>query len=247
MAKPSAMGNPNQALITGRTAYVYDGTDLRPLRGDTNGSITIGAGTAAAGTVAVSNIETIETELKAAATVAASTQALSSTISVVGFKRATFFIDHGRAATAAFGTNGTEYRVEISSTATGNHQWRAMTAISAGSAVCGSGASSSDCAAGTTLVTITSATAMVSGDIICFTSGTIEWVRAVAVTGTASFNVQDATTYAHVSATGMFGGGEHFVLGLDMSAATRARVVINNNASGTTQPIVSRIGCITVK
>lgn len=244
---PKPRGNKNQVLTTGRLAYGSDGTDDIVIRTDANGNIILGAGTASAGTVAVSNTETIETELFAAASVAASSQALSSTISFAGVKKAIIFIDHARSATAAFGTNGTEYRIEVSQKATGNETWRPIASVLASSAVCASAAASSDCAAGTTLVTITSGTAMTRGDIICFTSGTIEWVRATAVTGTASFAVQDATTYGHASATGLFGGAEHFALTLNTESVTRGRVVVNNNASGTTIAVFSRIACITEK
>src|SRR3990167_6709284 len=194
----------NQVLNTGRKGYVWDGTNWQPAKGGADGGTVLGAGTAAAGTVAVSNIETIQTELYAAASLAASAQAVSSVLSVVGIKHATILIDHSRAATASFGTNGTEYRVEVSAQSANNDTWRPIASVLASSAVAASAAASSDAAAGTTVVNITSGTAMARGDIICFTSGTIEWVRAVSVSGTASFTVQDATRYGHASATGMF-------------------------------------------
>ncbi len=235
MSKPSGMGNVNQTLITGRTTYVYDGTDLRPTRGDTDGNIKVSA------------VKTVETELRAAAAIAASTQALSSVLDLAGIKKATFIIDHARGNTVAFTDPGTEYRIETSAKATGNDAWAAMTTWSASSAACSSAAASSDCAAGTTIVKITSGTAMVASGWICFTSGTIEWVKPVAVSGTASFTVQDATTYAHVSATGMFSGAEKFVVSIDAEPHIRARVVTNNNASASTNPIFNRISCITEK
>lgn len=234
----------------GKIIYLTDGTNFFPVEASTAANSTmarlvLGASTANIGDIDVLNTETILTELRAAGTLAASTVVLSSTISVAGVKRATVFIDHSRAATAAFTTNGTEYRVDISQKASGNDTWRALASVLASSAVAASAAASSDCAAGTTLVTITSGTAIPANDNICFTSGTIEWVRSTIATGTASFNIIDGTTYGHASATGLFGSAEHFVVSLNLEAATRLRVVINNQASAGTQPIVSRIACIT--
>lgn len=193
----------------------------------------------------VRNTETIQTDLLTAQTIAASTNVLSSTVSVVGVKQALIQIYHSRAATAAFGTNGTEYRIEVSAASSGNDSWNPIASVLCASAVAASAAASSNCAAGTTLVTITSGTAMPSNDWICFTSGTIEWVRSTTATGTASFNVLDATTYGHESATGIFGSAEKFALTLNLEAVTRMRAVVNNLASGTTNPVASRITLIT--
>jgi len=228
----------------GRTPYTGDGDDMFDETADAMKTVAV-ASTASAGTVAVSNTETIETELIAAASVAASLQIVSSTLSVVGVKRGTFIIDHAKANTAAFTTNGPEYRIEVSAESANNDTWRPIASLVAGSAVAASAAASSDVAIGTSLVKITSGTAMVLGDIICFTSGTIEWTRATAVTGTASFNVQDATRFDHASDTGIFGGGEHFVVSADLEAVTRVRVIVNNNNSSGTQPIVARAALIT--
>jgi hypothetical protein len=224
--------NRDQVMAQGNAIFVIaaDG-HFYPLAGNTAGAASLN----------VLNTETIQTPLLAAQTIAASTNVLSSTVSVIGVKSVLLFIDHARAATAAFGTNGTEYRVEVSEQATGNDTWSPIASVLCASAVCNSAASSSDCAAGTTLITITSGTAMPTTGYTVFTSGTIEWVQPTIATGTASFNVLDATRYAHVSATGIFSGGEKFVMNLDVEAATRMRVVVNNIASATTQPIASRI------
>lgn len=199
------------------------------------------------GNLGATNIETIQPDLITAQTIAASTNVLSSVVSMVGVKKALIQVYHARAATAAFTTNGTEYRIEVSAASSGNDTWTPIASILCASAVCNSAASSADCAAGTTLVTITSGTAMPITDYTVFTSGTIEWVKPTVATGTASFNILDATTYAHVSATGIFSGGEKSPFTLDVSAATRLRAVVNNIASSGTQPIASRVTLITVK
>ena len=240
MPFPQDKGQPNKVENLGKIIYFGDGSIFYPGLARVSGS-------SAVQRVDVENTETIETDLLAAQTIAASASVISSVVSVVGVKKASVLIFHSRAATAAFGTNGTEYRVEISAQSSGNEAWQPLASVLASSAVAASAAASSDCAAGTTLVTITSGTAIAARDIICFTSGTIEWVRSTVATGTASFNVLDATTYGHASATGIFSSGEIFPLTFNLESATRLRAVVNNLASGTTQPIASRIALITAK
>lgn len=235
---PNGIGDVNHALIQGRIAYgkEYTSGSTYPIAVNTAGVL---AG------IATTISKTIQTELFAAASVAASTVVLSSTLDVSSIKSALIFIDHGRAATAGFTTNGTEYMVQVSQQAANNDTWRTLASFLAGSAVAASAAASSDCAAGTTLLTITSGTALPANDNIVFSAATIEWVRSTTATGTASVNLLDATRYGHASATGLFAGAEHFTANLNLQAATRLRVVINNRASAGTQPIVARVAAIT--
>src|SRR3990167_2272964 len=185
MPYPQTKGQADKTENLGKIIYAGDGTNFYPIKGNriSGSSIILELDTL--------NTENIQTDLLTAQTIAASTNVLSSTVSVVGVKRATAFIFHSRAATAGFGVNGTEYRIEVSAQSSGNETWQPIASVLCGSAVCNSAAASSDCAAGTNLITITSGTAMPARDIICFTSGTIEWVRSTSAIGTASFNVLD--------------------------------------------------------
>ena len=231
MAEKSA--GTNEVLFQGRKLYAHDGTNWRPVLSNTAGAISAAPFT-----------KTIQTELFAAATVAASTQATSSILDLTNVKRATIFIDHGRAGSAAFGTNGTEYRLEVSERASGNDTWRPFTTVLASSAGAATLASSGTHAAGAGTITILSGTAAVADAQYLFTTGTIEWIRSTTVSGTASFTLVDALTYAHGAGT-ISAGAEFFPMNVNVEAVTRARVQINNNASGTTQAIYSRIAAIT--
>lgn len=231
MSNPNGIGKDNACLQHGRISYGMSGTTAVAIKVDADGGLGL--------------TKTIQTDLISAQTIAASTNVISAATSITGVKKAAIHIFHGRASTAAFTTNGTEYRVEVSAQSSGNEAWQPLVSVLCSSTVCSSAAASSNCAAGTTLVTITSGTAMSANDIICFTSGTIEWVRSTVATGTASFNVLDATTYSHASATGMFGSGEFFPLTLNLEAAVRLRAVVNNIASAGTLPIASRVALIT--
>ena len=227
--------NPNNDLIHGRTAFGFDGTNTAPLKVNISSSL---------GILSTEPVKTIQTELFAAASVAASTQAISSTLSVASVKQATFFIFHGRSGSAAFGTNGTEYRIEGSAVSAGNDSWLPLASVLASSAVAATLASSGTHNAGTTVITILSGTAAVANSLYLFQTGTLEWMRSVSVSGTASLTILDGLTNAHAAGT-ISAEAELFPLSLNLESVTRVRAVINNNASGTTQAIAARIACIT--
>lgn len=231
-------GNKDQTLPTGRLAYgkASDG-HFYPITVDANGKILSG-----------SIVKAIQTEPLAFTAIAASTQGKSSVVALTNVLKATFFIDHGRAVTAGFGTNGPVYRIQVSEKASGNDTWRAATTFTAGSAACSSALSSGDVAAGTTVITILSGTAFVLADTVLWANvaaGSAEWATVVAVSGTATFTIRDATTNAQGSTIVITNKAEHFVYTLDAEGVTRARVIVDNNASGTTQNIWSRVACIT--
>ena len=241
-------GQKDQSLITGRIAYGYDGINAYPLLVDTSGRPILGASTAAIGKVDVRVTETIQTELLAIQSIAASTNVASTVLSLIGVKKATFFIDHARAGSAAFGTNGTEYRIEVSQKASGNETWVPVASVIAGSAVAMTCASSGNYAIGAGTITILSGTALVLGDRYFWINGTAsscEWMKVSAISGTASFNILDPLTNAQVAASTIVGGAERWPLLIDTETLTRVRVIVNNNASGTTQAIYSRVACIT--
>lgn len=238
---PAQKGAKNQDLIAGRIAYGSDGADTWAIRAAT----TEASSTAATPFFRPYPEKTIQTELYAAASLAASSQATSAVLSLVGIKKATVFIDHGRAATAAFGTQGTEYRVEASQQAANNDTWRPLASVVAGSAAALL-VSHTAIAAADTIITVTSGTSIPTrGDKVMAITGTVEWMQVLSVSGTASFTVEDAVRYAHAAAGSIYSQAEQFALVLGTEAITRLRVRINNNASGTTQAIYSRIACIT--
>jgi len=231
MAYPQDKGQTNKVHNTGEIIYGGDGTNFYPIYVNSAGNQVK---------------KTVQTELFAAASVAASSQVASTILDLTSIKKATVFIDHGRSASAAFGTNGTEYKIQVSMAATATNQWRTLASVSAASAVCMTAAASSNVAVGATTVVILSGTAVVAGDIMVWPSGTIEWFTVKVPTGTASFTTADAVDFAHAAASAaIIGGGEHFAVSLDVAAATRLRVFINNLASGTTQTVYSRVACIT--
>ena len=238
-------GDKNHDLLTGRMGYGFDGTDSWPLKAGT----TDASSTLATLAVDVQPVKAIQTELLAITSIAASTQQASTILSLTGIKKAAIFIDHGRGAVTAFGTNGTEYRVEVSEKASGNDTWRSLASVLAGSTVALAVASSGAVGAGTTVVTILSGTAVAAGDIVFWantaSAASCEWAKVVAISGTASFTIQDGITNTQAAAHTIYTQGEEFALALDVAAATRMRVIVNNNASGTTYAVYSRIACIT--
>jgi hypothetical protein len=232
-------GTKDLVLQTGRVAYgkASDG-HLYPFLVDSSGNALQGIA------------KTIQTELLAITLVAASTQQKSSVIDLTGTKRVTVFIDHARGATTAFGTQGTEYRIQVSEKAAGNDTWRTLAAPAAEATACLAIASSTAVAAGTTVVTITSGTSQAAlGDVVFWantaSAGSSEWAKVVAISGTATFTVLDGLTNTQAAAHTIYTKGEMFVYTIDASALMRMRVIVNNNASGTTLAVYSRIAAIT--
>ena len=243
---PGQKAQKNQDLITGRIAYGYDGTDTWPVKANT----TDVSSSAAVLSVDVVPVKTIETELVAQTAIAASAQLVSTVFSLVGIKKVNVFIDHARAGSAAFTVQGTEYRVEGSQKASGNDTWRSIVSVVASSAVAQTCAASGGYAAGAGTITILSGTALVLGDTYYWLNGAAassEWMKVTALTGTASFNILDGLTNAQAAASAIVGKAEQWVLVLDVEALTRMRVIVNNNASATTQAIYSRVAVITEK
>ena len=249
---PRGAGNKDQVLQTGRLAYGDDGTNFRVIRTDSSGNIILGAGTANIGDIDVLATKTIQTELFVCATVAASTQATSTVLDVSTIKKATVFISHGRSNTVAFGTQGTEYRIEGSERAAGNDTWHVLASLVCASTACLAVAASADVAAAGTTVVVTSGTSIPTRGDLVFWANTVaasssEWMRTLAVTGTASFTIEEGLTVGQDSDTNIFTQAQREVFLLDVEGLTRVRVKINNNASGTTQQVYSRIACITEK
>ena len=238
MSYPQDKGQTDKVHNTGEIIYGGDGTNFYPIRVLTDGYLD------------TRPRETIQTELLACQSVAASTQVTSSVLSVAGVLKAAIFIDHGRASTAAFGTQGTEYRVEGSAQSSGNDTWRPLASVVAASAACLAVAASADVAASGTTVVVTSGTSIPSRGNIVFWANTVsaassEWMKVLSVSGTASFVIEDGLTRGQDSDTNIFTQAEQFVLLFDVEPITRLRVRVNNNASGTTLAVYSRVGCIT--
>jgi hypothetical protein len=232
------MGQTNQSLITGRIAYTWNGTEAKPLLGDSAGRI-------------YSHIQgekTIGTELLPITAVAASSIVASSVLSSTTAKKATLFIDHGRTVVTAFGTNGTQYIVQTSEKANGNDTWVDLTSFTCVPTVSVAVVADGDAAAGASTILCGTAVAVMGDNVFWANSTAItqgEWGKVAAVSGTVSFTLLDPLTNAQDSDTNIFTQAEHFALVVDMESLLRLRVVVNNNASGTTYAIQSRVAVIT--
>lgn len=242
---PRGAGQKDQALPTGRRIYGDDGAFGWPMLANT----TEYSSTAAVQSVRTRPVKTVETELLATQSVAASANVVSGVLTLTGMKSVSVFIDHGRASSAAFGDNGTKYRIEGSQQASGNDTWRALTTVTCASTACLSVAASADVAAGGGTITVTSGTSIPTRDDLCFWANTVsagssEWMRVISASGTASFTILDTLRYAQDSDTNIFTQAEHYALALDVSSLTRLRAVVNNNASGTTLAVYSRVAVI---
>jgi hypothetical protein len=237
MANTAQVGQIDQVLNTGRIAYGKNGNKFYPMFASSSG-YTVD--------------KTVETEPLPTQAVAASTIVKSTTVDLTGVKQATFYIDHGRASTANFGTNGTVYELQVSQKNTGNDTWRSIATFTCASTACLAIAASADAAAAATSIVFTSGTSAPTANDLVFWANTTaatasEWMRVKSVSGTASFAIIDGLTNAQDSDTNIYTQAEHFIVTVDVSSITRARVLVNNIASGTTLAIYSRVACITEK
>lgn len=243
----NSVGQTDQVLNTGRIAYGKSGANFYPLQVEgTSGALSLGASTAAVGDVDV-RVVTTSSDLLSPQLVAASSQVKSTAYDVSTLKYVTLFIDHGRAATAVFGTNGTEYRVDFTNST--GRPWRSVASVVCSSAACNSIMTGTALAVGATIIAVVSTTTMAVGDKFVFANTTsaasIEWAQVVRVNGTADVGILDGLQYVQASTQVMYNGAEHFVLNLNTEAAQQMRVVVNNNASGTTNAIYTHVGLIT--
>lgn len=188
----------------------------------------------------------IQTELKAMSTLAANLQDTSSTLDVTNFSKATVFIDHARDVATAFIGAGTEYRIEVSQAASGNDKWRTLYSVVCDITVASSIVMGGDEAATATVIECGNPSP-VAGDIVFFKNATLgnsEWSKVVAATANVDFTLQDGLTNAQTAIT-LFNKAEQFIITMDLTTATRLRVVCNNNNGTTNQNIVWRCACIT--
>ena len=194
--------------------------------------------------------KTIQTELLAITKVAANAQQKSSVLALTNMKKVAILIDHGRTATTAFVVSGTEYVIQASQKASGDDTWRAIASVVCDITAASEITADGDEAAGETVIDI-GTTNPAKGDVVFWENATLgnsEWMRVVSVTdggAGSTFTIRDGLTNAQAAAKKIYNKGEHFVLSLDVSAFTRLRVVVNNNAGTTNAVVASRIACIT--
>jgi hypothetical protein len=226
-------GQRDQALITGRIAYGYDGSNAYPLYANSAGT---------------DIKKTIQTNLLPLQAVAASTIVKSSELDLTNVKKATFFIDHGRTVVTAWGAGlGTVYRIQVSEKATGNDTWVSMTTYVASSVISVAVVADADNAAGASTILCGTAVAVAGDNVFWANSTTVtngEFGIVASVSGTVSFTLLDPLTYAQDSDTNIFTQAEHWVYPMDATGYTRARVVVQNVA-GTTYAIQARVAAIT--
>jgi hypothetical protein len=198
---------------------------------------------------AIGITKTIQPNLKGYTAVAANAQSESSELDLTGIRHVSLMITHARDAAAAFVGAGTEYRVLVSSKATGEDAWFPLINYVADIAAASTIATDNLEAVGQTVIE-TGATVPAVNDMVFFKNATIalsEMVKVVArdVTGAAeNFTILHGLTVAQASGN-YFNKGEKPVLVLDVSAFTRLKVVCNNANGSTNQAIVWKCEAIT--
>jgi len=208
-----------------------------------------GTNWASAGGLPGTITKTIQTPLKDYTALAANLQSESLELDLTNIKKVSLFIQHARDAANAFVGAGTEYRVLVSSKATGDDGWFPLISVVADIAAASAIATDADEAVGQTRIECGSTVPAV-GDFVFFKNATIansEMSKVIArdVTGGSEyFDILNGLTHLQEDGT-YYNKGEKFALSLDVSAFSRLKVVCNNNNGSTNQAIVWKCEAIT--
>ena len=193
--------------------------------------------------------KTIQTPLKDYTALAANLQSESTELDLTNVKKVSLFIQHARDVDTAFVGAGTEYRVLVSSKATGADGWFPLVSVVADITAAVAIVTDGIEAAGQTRIE-SGAVVPVKGDYVFFKNATIansEMVKVVAVDATGGaeyFDILHALAREQAQGT-YFNKGEKFELTLDVSAFSRLKMVCNNNNGSTNQAIVWKCEAIT--
>jgi hypothetical protein len=193
--------------------------------------------------------QTIQAVLKDYTAVAANAQSESDVLDLTGKSKAALFITHARdIANAAVGA-GTEYRVLVSSLASGDNGWFPIASYVCDLTAASSIVTDGEEAAGQTAIEC-GATIPAVNDFVFFKNATIansEMVKVIAIDATGGsehFDIAHALTNTQAQAT-IFNKGEKIVLNLDVSAYKRLKVACNNNNGSTNRAVVWKCEAIT--
>jgi hypothetical protein len=151
---------------------------------------------------------------------------------------ASFWFWMGRTSGTAFTPVGVQFRIEASPASSGDTEWSVLGGMSfetaLGSSVANTTVSGTE-AAGQTVITLTSATNFVAGDLIYFQNSTIgnsEWHRILSVSG-SDITLEEAIVNAQTGAS-VYDQAEYFNTGvIDCSSLRRLRVVCVNRTGQT--------------
>lgn len=145
---------------------------------------------------------------------------------------ATVLVKIGRTAATAL-SNQVKFRIEMSAKATGNDEWYPIHEWATASATTGATSTTlndATVAIGDTTFTVTSGTGIVAGDIIFLretvTPANSEWARVESVS-TNDITLEEPLTRAHTDAINVADLGEMFAVSVDLSRATRIRLIVD--------------------
>lgn len=189
--------------------------------------------------------KTIQTALAAPQSLASNSVFISAVQTVTTVFAAALFIHFGRRSNNAL-TASVEIRVEVSAKSSGDGHWFVAANFKTKTAAVTSQAVSGTCNSGQNVVAMTATAGMTVGDIVYIDNGTIansEWHRIKVVTTNTSITLEDNLVNAQTGST-VYPAGEIFLAQVDLSAATRLRVVVNGNNTG--QAVAHEIEMITL-
>lgn len=189
--------------------------------------------------------KTVQTDLLAIQSVAASSVAISSAIDVSGKMGGLIHIRLGRRSATAAGA-GVNIRLESSHLASGNNSWFPFAIISSNFAACEAEAVNGTVNSGTNVITVASTTNLTIGDLIYIDNGTIansEWARIKSIVTNTSVTIEDNLVNAQTGAT-LYDSAEIFQPIEIPQGAVRIRAVADG--ASFTQAFAIHVGLITI-
>lgn len=191
--------------------------------------------------------KTIQTALFTTQSLASNSVAISSELAVATHLSAHVFIQFGRRSASAL-TQALEFRLEGSSTASGDGFWHVISGATflTNIAAVGSEAVSGTCNSGQKVIAMASTTGFTVGTSVFIDNGTIansEWGRIAVVTTNTSITLEDNLTNAQTGSTVYADAQIYPAMLVNLDGVKRLRLVANGCNTG--QAVAIQAGIIT--
>lgn len=193
----------------------------------------------------VTPVKTIQTDLLAIQSVAASSVVNSSVFDFSGKIEGAVLVRFGRRAATSAGA-GVRIRIEVSNNATTDNSWFPLAILTTSFSACEAEAVSGTVGSGTNVITVASTTNLTAGDVVFIDNSTIgnsEWGRIKSISANTSVTIEDNLVNAQTGST-LYDAAEIFPPIIIPGFPRRIRAVVDG--SKFTQAFAIQISLITI-
>ena len=183
--------------------------------------------------MSVSLNKTVNTTVLSLQSIASNTVVIGSALDVSTKFSAFIGIHFGRRTASAL-TVGARVRIEGSMKSSGDGQWYVLAEYQSAVAAAESEAVSGTVNSGTNVITVSSTTNLIAGDLVYIDNGTIansEWGRVKSISANTSITLEDNLLNAQTGST-IYDNAEIWTAYLDLSAVKRLRLVADFSGTG---------------